>query len=52
MWERENLDGGLDALSLGLFTRILGWKKVEVDIFLTKVRAELNDTKFHTYWDM
>lgn len=52
MWEQENLGGGLEAISIGLFTRILGWEKIELDVFLAQVRAELNDTKFHTYWDM
>jgi len=52
MWQLENLSGGLEAISVGLFTRFLGWKKAELDVFLGQVRKELKDTRIHTYWDV
>ena len=37
---------------MAMFTRILGWTKLEVDVFLAKVRNEMKDTKLHVYWNM
>jgi hypothetical protein len=52
MWQLENLGGGLEALSVGLFTRVLGWSKEELDVFLAQVRNELKDTKIHSYFEV
>jgi len=52
MWQLENLSTGLEALSVGLFTRVLGWTKKELDVFLAQIRTEIRNTKIHTYWDM
>ena len=37
---------------MALFTRILGWKKEEVDVFLVDVRKDMKNPKFHAYWNM
>jgi SAM-dependent methyltransferase len=54
MWQLEKMSGpgGLEAVTVGLFTRVLGWTKVETDVLMAKVRNELKDTKIHSYWDM
>ncbi len=52
LWTNENLAPGLEAFSLGLYTRVLGWKKEEVEIFLMKVRNDMNDRKIHAYLPM
>ncbi|RDW58611.1 S-adenosyl-L-methionine-dependent methyltransferase-11 [Coleophoma cylindrospora] len=52
LWQLENLSGGLEAISVGLFTRVLGWSKLELDVFLAQVRNELKDTKIHAYFDI
>ncbi len=52
MWELENVRIGVDALTVGLFTRVLGWSKLEVDVFLAQVLTEMKDTKLHAYWEM
>lgn len=52
MWVLEDLGPGLEGLSMGLFTRILGWSKEETDIFLATVRRDMKDTKIHAYWNM
>jgi hypothetical protein len=52
LWTNENLGPGLEGFSLGLFTRVLGWKKEEVEVFLTKVRKDMNDKKTHAYLPM
>jgi hypothetical protein len=48
----ENVLSGLEAITMAIYTRILGWSKEEVDIFLIDVRKEMKDTKIHVYWDM
>lgn len=50
MWNHENFSAGLEALSLGLLTRYLGWSPEEVNVFLVDVRKEMKDTKIHAYY--
>jgi hypothetical protein len=52
VWEYENLNQGLEAISMGLFTRLLGWSKIEVEVFIAKVRAELKNTRIHAYYEV
>jgi hypothetical protein len=52
MWVLEDLGPGLEGLSMGIFTRILGWTKEETDIFLATVWRDMKDTKIHAYWNM
>lgn len=39
----------LDAYSYALFTRVLGWTTVEIQVLLAGVRKELRDREFHGY---
>ncbi|RDW77820.1 hypothetical protein BP6252_05873 [Coleophoma cylindrospora] len=48
-WGLANVYGGLESICLAVFTRVLGWTKEEVDIFLIDVRKELKDPKIHSY---
>lgn len=34
---------------MALFTRVLGWKKPEVEVFLVDVRRDMKNTKIHAY---
>jgi hypothetical protein len=52
MWQNENLVYGIEGFSLALFTRVLGWKKEDVDIFLMKVRRDIKDRSIHSYLPM
>lgn len=52
MWNHENITPSLEGLSMGLFTRVLGWQKLEVDAFLAQVRNEMKDTRIHAYFPM
>ena len=52
MWQNENMCYGIEGFSLALFTRILGWKKEEVDVFLMKVRRDIRDRSIHSYLPM
>jgi hypothetical protein len=48
-WVHEDFAGGLEGLSLAVFTRGLGWTKEEVIDFLVDVRKDMEDTKVHAY---
>lgn len=50
MWTLENFTSGLSAFSMAFFTRVLGWSKEEVEVFLVDVRREMNNRKVHAYW--
>lgn len=52
MWVLEDLGGGLEGLSLALFTRVLGWSKEETEVFLAGVRQDMKNTRIHAYWNM
>jgi SAM-dependent methyltransferase len=52
MWQLENLTGGLEAITIGLFSRVLGWTKPEIDVLIAQVLTELKDTRIHSYWDV
>lgn len=49
-WNCFNLNSGLQALSLMLFTAVLGWQAIEVETFLVDVRKDLKNRAFHVYW--
>ncbi|KJZ77674.1 hypothetical protein HIM_02851 [Hirsutella minnesotensis 3608] len=50
MWTYENLGNGASGLSMALFTRALGWKPEEVEVFLVDVRKEMRNRSIHAYW--
>ena len=52
MWQGENLANGVEGFTLALFTRILGWTKEEVDIFLIKVKSNIKNRSIHSYLPM
>ncbi|KIW93614.1 uncharacterized protein Z519_06219 [Cladophialophora bantiana CBS 173.52] len=41
---------GVEALTLAVFTRCLGWEAERVQVFLAGVRKEFKATKRYTYW--
>ncbi|KAN0091873.1 S-adenosyl-L-methionine-dependent methyltransferase [Hyaloscypha variabilis] len=49
-WMYENFSGGVQGLSMALFTRGLGWSAQEVETFLVDVRKDMKDTKIHGYY--
>ncbi|KAH7174524.1 S-adenosyl-L-methionine-dependent methyltransferase [Fusarium flagelliforme] len=49
-WTLENISSGLEAISSAIFTRVLGWSKPELDVFLTDVRKDIKNTSIHAYW--
>ncbi|RPA91495.1 S-adenosyl-L-methionine-dependent methyltransferase [Choiromyces venosus 120613-1] len=47
-----NMLEGLDAMSLALYTRVLGWSTEEVMAFLPSVRQDFQRRDFHIVWDI
>ena len=44
-----NYSEGLEAISVGLFTRVLKWQPMEISVFLARIRKELRDRDIHVY---
>lgn len=42
----------LAGLSLAVFTRLLGWERIELDLFLTEVKKEWKRKDIHAYWPL
>lgn len=49
IWLRHNLLLGLEAWSLALFTRVLGWSVERLQVLLEGVRRDLHDTSIHAF---
>lgn len=48
-WTFQNYDLGLEGLTLGLFTRALGWSREETLTYCAEVRKQLRDRRVHAY---
>jgi len=46
---KEMLIVGAEGLTLAMFTRVLGWDKQEVDVFVASVREALKDPVICAY---
>ncbi len=51
-WHALNMDMGLEALSLALLTRVMGWTQAEVLALCAEVRKDIRNPKIHAYWNM
>lgn len=51
-WSRAATLAGLEAFSLALFTRVLGWTKEEALVFCAEVREEFKSQKVHGYYNV
>ncbi|KXH55576.1 methyltransferase domain-containing protein [Colletotrichum salicis] len=49
-WQFVNLDLGIEALSMGLLTRVMDWTKEEVYAFCAELRNDLKKKEYHAYW--
>jgi hypothetical protein len=50
-WSLTALDGGLEGLSLAVFTRGLGWTQEQTIAFCAQVRKDLRNPRIHAYWE-
>jgi len=51
-WNLANIDGGLEGLTLGYFTRGLGMSKEETVALCAGARSEIRNVKIHAYWPL
>jgi len=51
-WSHENFLEGVQAVSLMLFTGVLGWSKEEIEVLLVDVRKDSKNRQIHAYWPM
>ncbi|KAJ4995917.1 Secondary metabolism regulator LAE1 [Colletotrichum sp. SAR 10_66] len=49
-WQCNNLDMGLEGLSLALLTRALDWSQEEVLALCALARKDLRNRSIHAYW--
>jgi hypothetical protein len=49
MWHQENVLDGVGAYSYALFSRVLNWQRVEIEVLLAGVRREVKDLSLHLY---
>lgn len=43
---------GLEALSLGPFSRVFNWTRLEIEAFMAEVRREIRNRELHAYNNM
>ncbi|KAJ9143021.1 S-adenosyl-L-methionine-dependent methyltransferase [Pleurostoma richardsiae] len=48
-WTFQNVSDGIEAFSLALLSRVLGWSREEIEVLLADVRRELRDRSIHAY---
>ncbi len=51
-WQMVNVLNGLQGFTMALYTRVLGWSKEEVEVFLADVRKDMQNKAIHGYWNM
>ena len=50
LWSHQNAIEGLQAVSLMLFTNVLGWSTEEAEVLIAGVRRDLKNRHIHAYW--
>ncbi|KAL8716096.1 MAG: hypothetical protein Q9225_006223, partial [Loekoesia sp. 1 TL-2023] len=50
-WNLVQIEDGLEAFTLRLFTQTLGWQKEEVQVLLANVRKDMRNPKVHAQFD-
>ncbi|KAI4179202.1 MAG: hypothetical protein LQ346_007246, partial [Caloplaca aetnensis] len=50
-WNLVQIEHGLEAFTLRLFTQTLGWRAEEVQVLLANVRKDLRNPKVHAQFD-
>jgi hypothetical protein len=51
-FQSQVIHDGLEAFSLAIFTRALGWDLIKIEKLLEEVREELNNRSYHWYWPL
>jgi hypothetical protein len=51
-FEMQSLLRGASAFSLRIFGKAYGWTQAETEMFLMKMRCDVRDLKYHTYYEL
>jgi hypothetical protein len=51
-FEMQSLLQGASAFSLRTFSRAYGWTQEETELFLVKMRSDVRNLKYHTYYEL
>ena len=51
-FEMQSLLQGASAFSLRCFSRAYGWSQAETELFLMKMRTDVRNLKYHTYYEL
>jgi hypothetical protein len=51
-FEMQSLLQGASAFSLRTFGKAYGWSQSETEMFLMKMRSDVRDLRFHTYYEL
>ncbi|GKT49983.1 putative methyltransferase tdiE [Colletotrichum spaethianum] len=51
-WTQESAFMGIEAVSMALFTRVLGWSQAEASVFCAEVRNEHKNSNVRAYYDV
>jgi SAM-dependent methyltransferase len=49
LWLQHNMLQAMEAISMALFTRVLGWDVERLKEFLERVKVDIKDTRLHAY---
>ena len=49
MWCCQNLLDGINAMTMAIYTRVLGWSKERIEVLLAQARNDLKDKSIHAY---
>ncbi|KAK1513138.1 hypothetical protein CTAM01_00534 [Colletotrichum tamarilloi] len=52
VWQNENLTAGMEGFIMAPFTRIHGWSREAILVFLVDVRKDINDRNIHAYFSV
>lgn len=51
-WNLVQLEDGLEAFNMRLYTQALGWKPEEVHVLIAKIRSELSNPRIHMIYNL
>lgn len=51
-FELHNLLRGVSAMSLRMFSKAYGWSQSQIELFLVQARKDMQNTRFHSYYDL
>ena len=51
-WNLVQLDDGLEAITMRVYTSYLRWKPEEVHVLIAKIRQELSNPRIHKMYNL